>query len=635
GEEIDTVKRRIEQRLGGSAQIERPQKRGEQIELLLTSYRVGLFFVSLIALFVGCFLIYNAVSVSVVQRKREIGTLRCLGMRRREVLMLFLAEALLLSFLGSLAGVLFGLLLAKAVISYVAQTVSNLFLPVDLIRTELGGWDFWIALASGVGVSALAALYPSWQATQVTPLEGYRQAPWSPRSHGMYRASVAGMLLILISPMIWLLSPESLGGVEKFTLGVAAILVFLLGLCFLSPLLIHGWVKFSRGRISWIEGRLASDSLGRNPVRSGITISTLMISLAAIFTIATFVHSVRGSLLSWVDQMVTADLIVHSGAKTAGPLNVPLQEELGEKLKLIPGIQVLDLYRLIRSTYEGKPILVESFSARASRRVRNLPMVEGEGTEVLERMAAGEGAIVSESFQARFGKGLGDTVLLPTPSGLLPFAVLGVYVDYSADAGSVLIDRSLYKKIWQDNLVDAFDLWLAPGTDRGEVIEKIRADYGERYQLFISTHGELREHVVEIMKQSFTVNYAVEIVAVVVAIFSVIHSLLASILDRTREIGVLRAIGVTRRQLQVMAMAEAGWMGLLGGLLGIFAGTVMSYHHVVYNTKALTGWTFQYHYPIGVAVFSVIAVIALCLLAGYLPAKQAASTNIVSAIGYE
>jgi putative ABC transport system permease protein len=176
---------------------------------------------------------------------------------------------------------------------------------------------------------------------------------------------------------------------------------------------------------------------------------------------------------------------------------------------------------------------------------------------------------------------------------------------------------------------------LAPGTDQRAVIRKIREDYGEKYQLFISTHKELREHVVEIMQQSFTVNYAVEIVAVIVAIFSVIHSLLASILDRTREIGVLRAIGATRRQLQVMAVVEAGWMGLLGGLLGIFAGTVMSYHHVVYNTKALTGWTFQYHYPFGVAALYILAAIALCLLAGFFPAKQAASTNIVSAIGYE
>ncbi len=167
------------------------------------------------------------------------------------------------------------------------------------------------------------------------------------------------------------------------------------------------------------------------------------------------------------------------------------------------------------------------------------------------------------------------------------------------------------------------------------IIQTIKERYGEPYQLFISTHRELKESVVRIMEQSFVVNYAVEIVAIVVAIFSVINTLLASVLDRTREIGVLRAIGATQAQVRRMVVMEAGWMGLIGGLLGLFAGSVMAYHHVVYNTKELTGWTFQFYYPYGVALFSVLAAVALCLLAGYGPAKQAASTPIVTAIGYE
>ena len=137
------------------------------------------------------------------------------------------------------------------------------------------------------------------------------------------------------------------------------------------------------------------------------------------------------------------------------------------------------------------------------------------------------------------------------------------------------------------------------------------------------------------MEQSFVVNYAVEIVAVVVAIFSVINTLLASVLDRTREIGVLRAIGATQSQVRRTVVAEASWIGLVGGVLGLFAGTVMAYHHVVYNTKQLTGWTFQFFYPYEVAVLSIFASVTLCVLASFGPAKQAASLPIVSAIGYE
>lgn len=296
---------------------------------------------------------------------------------------------------------------------------------------------------------------------------------------------------------------------------------------------------------------------------------------------------------------------------------------------------VVDLYRLIRSSYQGRPVLIESFSARASAHVRTLPMVAGDGSETLKGMAAGEGVVISESFQSRFGNGAGDTIFLSTPSGLTPFKVLGVYVDYSSDSGSILVDRALYKKYWQDDLVDAFDLWLAPAANQAAVIQEIKRAYGEEYQLFISTHGELRDAVVSIMEQSFVVNYAVEIVAVVVAILSIINTLLASVMDRTREIAVLRAIGATQAQVRRIVMMEAGWMGLLGGVLGLFAGSLMAYHHVVYNTKVLTGWTFQFYYPYDLALLSLFASIILCLAAGYGPAKQAAAKPIVAAIGYE
>jgi putative ABC transport system permease protein len=418
-------------------------------------------------------------------------------------------------------------------------------------------------------------------------------------------------------------------------------LVFLLGLAAFSPALIHFGARWFRKTslrmpgLAWIELRLAADNLFRNSLRSGITVATLVISLAAIFTIAAFVNSVRGSLLAWVDQMVTADLIVSSGARTAGPKNVPLREDLAAELKKIPGIAVIDLYRLVRGAYRGRPILIESFSARDSAHVRTLPMAEGNGAQALREMAEGKGVIVSESFQSKFGARRGERIELATPSGAVSFPVLGVYVDYSSDAGSVLLDRSLYKKYWRDQLLDAFDLWLEPGADQRQVVETIKARHGERYQLFISTHGELRDAVVQIMEQSFVVNYAVEIVAVVVAIFSVINTLLASVLDRTREIGVLRAIGATRAQVRRSVVAEAGWMGLFGGVLGLFAGTVMAYHHVVYNTKQLTGWTFQFYYPYDVGILSIVAAVGLCALASFGPAKQAGSLPIVSAIGYE
>lgn len=640
--DVAAVQQRLRDRLQGTADVERPRKRGEQIESLLTSFRVGLFFVSLIALFVGFFLIYNTVSVSVVQRKREIGTLRCLGMRRGELLRWIVAEALLLALAGATAGCVLGWILSQAALVAVGETVRNLFSSIGLMGAGLTLRELTLALVSGVGVAILAALHPALESIRVSPLENARQAVWRPGFERRKSLAVRlGVLCFILSPLLIFSAPALGGPVQRFSGGVSGMLLLLLGAAFFCPLLVDLCAKgFRKVSVSLpgpsaVEGTLAIDSLRRNPARSGITVATLVISLAAIFTIAAFVNSVRGSLLAWIDQMVTADLIVSSGARTAGPRNVSLSEEPLAGLQNIPGVRIVDLYRLIRSSYQGMPVSIESFSAVQSAAVRALPMAAGDGNRALNEMAAGAGVIVSESFQSRFGKGPGDTVELATPSGLIPFRVLGVYIDYSSDIGSILIDRALYRKYWRDELVDAFDIWLEPGADQRAVIAAIKAGYGEQYQLFISTHGELKDAVVRVLEQSFVVNYAVEIVAVVVAIFSVINTLLASVLDRTREIGVLRSIGATQAQIRRMIVLEAGWMGLIGGVLGLVTGTVMAYHHVVYNTKVLTGWTFQFFYPYDIAVLAVLVSVILCVLAGFFPARQAAATPVVSAIGYE
>jgi putative ABC transport system permease protein len=642
GARVETVQERLRQRLRGAAEVERPKKRGEQIESLLTSFRVGLFFVSLIALFVGFFLIYNTVSVSIVQRKREIGTLRCLGMRRSELLRLIVAEALILAIVGAIIGCLLGWALAQAALLAVGETVRNLFSSIGLERSSLSPRELAIALASAIGVALFAALHPAIEALSISPLENARQAVWRPVFAGKKSWSTRlGLVCLAIAPILIVAAPHLAGSVRQFSVGVVGMLIFLLGLAFFSPLIVrHAAQLLWRSALSlpgvpWVETRLASDSLRRNPLRSGITVATMIISLAAIFTIAAFVNSVRGSLLAWVDQMVTADIIISSGARTAGPRNVSLREEPAAGLRALPGVKIVDLYRLVRANYQGRPIVVESFSAVESARVRTLPMAQGGGARALREMAEGKGAVVSESFQTRFGKQVGDDFELVTPSGPVTFKVLGIYIDYSSDIGSVLIDRALYKKYWRDELVDAFDLWLEPGADMAALIQKIKDGYGEKYQLFISTHRELKDAVLRIMEQSFVVNYAVEIVALVVAIFSVINTLLASILDRSREIGVMRAIGATQSQVRRIIVMEAGWMGLIGGLLGLFAGSVMAYHHVVFNTKLLTGWTFQFYYPYDVAALVVSATVLLCLMAGYGPAKKAAATPVVTAIGYE
>jgi putative ABC transport system permease protein len=316
-------------------------------------------------------------------------------MRRAELLRLIVVEALLLAFAGSCVGSVMGWMLARAALVAVGETVGNLFSLVDLAPASFTLRELALAMGSGVAVAVAAALHPALQAVRVSPLENARQAAWKPAltTKRSSWANRLGALCFLLAPLLIGFSPLLADSVRRFSAGVAGMLLFLLGLAFFCPAIISHTVKWlwrsvlTLPGISWVEARLASDSLRRNPVRSGITVATMVISLAAIFTIAAFVNSVRGSLLAWVDQMVTADLIVSSGARTAGPRNVPLKEETLPDLKTIPGVKIIDLYRLIRSTYEDKPIMIESFSARDSASVRNLPVIGGSGARLCARWA--------------------------------------------------------------------------------------------------------------------------------------------------------------------------------------------------------------------------------------------------------
>ena len=276
GSRIEAVQERLRRRFSGMAEVERPKKRGEQIESLLTSFRVGLFFVSLIALFVGFFLIYNTVSVSVVQRKREMGTLRCLGMCRGELLRLVLCEAVILALVGAVAGCFLGWALAQAALLAVGETVRNLFSSIALAGSSLSVNELALALASAVGVALFAALHPAVEAIRISPLENARQATWRPVFHGSKSWTTRlGFLCLVVAPTLVFFAPSVSGAVRQFSLGIVGMLVFLLGLASFSPLFISFAARqFQRCAadipgLSWAETRLASDSVMRNPVALG------------------------------------------------------------------------------------------------------------------------------------------------------------------------------------------------------------------------------------------------------------------------------------------------------------------------------------------------------------------------------
>ena len=335
--EADRIEERLRGLVGAGVDVIQPRQRGKPVDSLSSSFRIGLSFVSFLTLVVGLFLVANTSRISVAERQKETGTLRALGARRKEIVELFLLEAFLVGCVASVLGVGVGWLMAKASLRLVAETVEGVFFKADLGRLRVSPWDFVIGGAAGVLTTLAGTLVAALRAASVAPAKVLAARGFEGENgKGLGRASrAAGFFFIVLAALEWLMIPTSLPGTARFTLGMVGAFFVLVGLSFFSVQLLKGMsallTPFLERRSSLL-GRVATHGALNNAERSGITITTLVLSLATILTIAVLALSIRRSLERWVEQVVTADLVVTSSSGIPGPLSTPLADNIGETL---------------------------------------------------------------------------------------------------------------------------------------------------------------------------------------------------------------------------------------------------------------------------------------------------------------
>jgi putative ABC transport system permease protein len=210
-----------------------------------------------------------------------------------------------------------------------------------------------------------------------------------------------------------------------------------------------------------------------------------------------------------------------------------------------------------------------------------------------------------------------------------------VVIDYSSDRGTITLNRRTYVAYWGDEQVDAFGVFVAPGADLARTAERIQRHFAGRYPLYVLTRGKFKERVLELVEQPFAVTYALEIIAIVVALLGVTNALYASILERTRELGVLRAVGATRQRVRRMVLIEGGIMGLVGGCCGLVAGVFLSLILIFVINRQVFGWTLQVTIPLPFALGTLVLLVLATIAASYRPAQQAARVHLTEAIQYE
>ena len=615
----------IASRLPAGLSVRRPSSRGTEVERMLRAFHFNLTSLSLIALLVGLFLVYNTVSVSVITRRAEVGLLRTAGATRGTIVALFLGEAAVLALIGCAIGAPLGWLMAHGAVGLTSSTVSQFWIAS---AARVPALDLpMIALAFGVGVplALVAAAAPALEAASVPPLAAVRgdrdvearaRVPWRP-------LLAAGALFLLGA---WLASWPPVGGLPLG--GMLAALAVVLGAAFLMPAVLFVFRQVagrSMGRWFGVEGRLAHANLGSAIPRLSISVAALGVSLAMMVAIAVMVGSFRETVAYWVGQTLQADLFV--SAARGGPVarRGGLSEETEAILRAHPAVMAIDGFIGVETRYDGSLITVGAGRFDVLREHGALQFkAPADGRAALARAAETGGVVVTESFSLKHDVAPGDRITLLTPRGPATFEVGAIYFDYSNDRGIVVMDDATFARHFDARRPAGLTLYLRPDADPDAVQDELRAALGPDRRVFITTNRALRATVLEIFDSTFAITWALEAIAIAVAMFGIAATLLTLALERRREITMLRLAGAERRHVRRMVVIEAVVLGAVTQGVGLVVGLALSLILIYVINVQSFGWTIQFHLPVVFLAQSTVAVIGATALAGLWPARLAA-----------
>lgn len=643
GEGLDTVRSRILAALPKGYSVETPAGRTRQIEGMLTNFQTGLNLISFFAIIVGMYLIYNAVSISIVHRRKEIGILRALGATRGEIMRLFLGETLAVSTVASALGVGLGILSAGSIVGTLGKVVSQWY-----ARTQVTGitvsWHYPAAgFACGIAASLVAALFPVLAGCRISPVSAIRSVPWS--EEGFFtgrRLNIAAAIFLFLSAAVLLLHKFAavypLFGGSTFLF--SSQLFLLCGLSLLTPLFLrvflavfHRLTAFHLGS----AGRLAGLNLQKNLTRNAVAVAAIFFGISVFVNSAGYVNSFKNSVMTWLDAVIRADIIISAGhpSSSTNAQTVPMPAEMWREIEKVPGVLSADPWRKLYMDFRGSRVLLSMVDIVRRGKYSHFMVVRGKTDEIADSLPGRDNVVVSEPFATRFGVKPGDSLTLPTPSGPVRFGVTAVVVDYLYDNGTVYMDIHTFRRHWGDGLADQFSVRVNRGEDVAKVRDAIQRRFGTDRKLYVLPVQEFKEEIRKTMDETFIFNHALSVVTMAIACFGIIVALLASVLERTREIGILRSIGMLRRQVSWVVLLESILMGVAGGLLGSVAGVMTGWISLEGSVRANYSSAAEYFIPYGSIVWALLMAAVLSALAGAYPAGRAAKTNVVEALTYE
>lgn len=611
---------RVRALLPPGARLDEAAARQGTVNAMTDAFQLNLTALSLLALVVGMFLIYNTVTFGVVQRRPVLGSLRALGMTRGEIYLVILLEAGLLGLIGTLLGLALGVLLGRGAVQLVTQTVNDLFFVVSVREIEIPLGTLVKGGLIGVAAALLGAALPAWEAMSVPPAGALQRSNVEERARAALPWITGGALVLLAAGGLLLLPEGSL------ILSFAGLFAVVVGAALLTPVLLLGMMGAVRRllqRAGPIE-RMAPRTVVRSLSRTSVAVAALMVAVSVIIGVGVMIGSFRLTVVRWLDDVLQADIFVSPPSLQSNQVLNALDPEIVAALMEYPGIQrsattrSINAVALLPGTESPLDVRVQAVSDDLAGEDRRYRSSLGSNALTWQAVRAGS-VVVNEPMANRYGVQVGDLLSVQTDRGVREFAVAGVSVDFDVYP-IVLMDDAVYRRLWDDDGVSAVGLFVEEGADVDAKVSEIRAAFAGTNDLLVRSNVGTRNEALAVFDRTFAITVALQLLATLVAFIGILSTLMSLQLERQREIGILRATGMTRRQLWRLSLLETGLIGSSAGLLALPTGLLLALVLIYIINLRSFGWTLEMYLRPGTFGQAFLVALGAALLAGIYPA---------------
>lgn len=625
----DLIQRSIENILGDEYTLGAINS-GSEIFASLQIGQMAFNLFGFLALFMGGFIIFNTFRTILAERRRDIGMLRTIGASRSTIVGLILVEGLLQGVVGTLAGMSLGYLMGAGLLKLMSP-IMNQFLHLSMGAPVVGMELVLTTILLGIGVTLLAGLLPALSASRVTPLEALRPEIGDSRQRISRASTIVGLIFVVLA-IFGLLS----GQVGLTALGG---LLFLVGMVLFAPVLVRPITLVFAALIATIfaregTGDLAKGNLTRQPTRAAITASATMIGLAIIVGMGGMVWSMTDGFLSILQKSLGSDYLIMPPSVGVWGSNVGAKETLAEDLREVNGVAAVSTFRVAATTLNGKALTMLGIDPLNYPKVATLNFQEGDRDTAYAALNSGRALIANGVLAAQAGLKIGDEVSISTPTGTKAYRIIAIAGDYlNAKIMTAYTAQANLETDFKKNEDIFIQLNLAAGVDPALVEPKLKTILEDYPQFKLLSGKAYFDENKQLFDSIFLFYFVLLGVLALPSLIAMLNTLAIGVIERTREIGMLRAIGATRRQIRRVVVAESLLLAAIGTAFGLLAGLYLGY--VMVMGLSVGGFPVIYVFPYAGIIAAVATGLIFGVIAGLLPARQAARMDIIRALHYE